>query len=126
METTDTTHNSLIAASKVQGTYVYNPHGEKLGVIDDVMIDKPSGRAAYAIMSFGGFLGVGTDYYPIPWAKLRYDESFGGYIVDIEPRVLEGAPAYAAGAAPRWGDQQYEEGLHRYYGAEPYWGDTWA
>jgi hypothetical protein len=76
-------------------------------------------------MSFGGLLGLGGDYYPIPWAKLKYDSEIGGYVVDIEPRLLEGAPTYAAGAQPRWGDQSYEEGLHRYYGAPPYWGEAW-
>ena len=117
--------NALIEASKVQGTAVYNPAGERLGNIDDVMIEKRSGKAAYAIMSFGGFLGLGGDYHPIPWSKLKYDTTLGGYVVDIEPRMLEGAPAYVAGAQPRWGDQGYEESLHRYYGAPPYWGDTW-
>ncbi len=125
MDTIDLAKSSLIEASKVQGTAVFNPHGEKLGTIHDVMIDKRSGNSAYAIMSFGGFLGMGADYYPIPWAKLKYDTALGGYVVDIEPRVLEGAPAYAAGATPRWGDPAYEEDLHRYYGAAPYWGDTW-
>ena len=120
-----TANNTLIEASKVQGTAVYNPHGERLGNIDDVMIDKRSGKAAYAIMSFGGFLGLGGDYYPIPWGKLKYDSQVGGYVVDIEPRILEGAPAVAAGAQPRWGDQSYEEGLHRYYGAPPYGGEAW-
>jgi sporulation protein YlmC with PRC-barrel domain len=117
--------NPLIEASKVQGTAVYNPQGERLGTIDDVMIEKRSGHAAYAIMSFGGFLGLGGDYRPIPWSKLKFDPQLGGYVVDIEPRLLEGAPTYAAGAEPRWGDQSYEEGLHNYYGVRPYWGDTW-
>ena len=126
MANVETTKPSLIEASKVQGTAVYNPHGERLGTIDDVMIDKRSGVSAYAIMSFGGFLGLGSEYHPIPWSKLTYDRNLGGYVVDIDPRVLEGAPAYAAGAPPRWGDQAYEENLHHYYGALPYWGDTWA
>ncbi len=125
MTSVETADRSLIEASKVQGTAVYNPRGEKLGAIDDVMLDKRSGLSVYAIMSFGGFLGLGGDYYPIPWSKLRYDRKMGGYVVDIEARALEGAPAYAAGATPRWGDRTYEERLHDYYGAAPYWGDTW-
>jgi sporulation protein YlmC with PRC-barrel domain len=125
MANAETTERSLIEASKVQGTAVYNPHGERLGSIDDVVIDKRSGLSVYAVMSFGGFLGLGSDYYPIPWSKLSYDRNLGGYVVDIEPRVLEGAPAYAAGATPRWGDRAYEEDLHSYYGAPPYWGDAW-
>jgi sporulation protein YlmC with PRC-barrel domain len=120
-----TPQSTLIEASKVQGTAVYNPHGERLGSIDDVMIDKNSGLSVYAIMSFGGFLGLGADYRPIPWSKLTYSRTLGGYVVDVDARVLEGAPAYAAGAAPRWGDKTYEEDLHSYYGALPYWGDTW-
>ena len=91
MDSVDIANGSLIEASKVQSTAVYNPHGEKLGSIQDVMIDKRSGNSVYAIMSFGGFLGLGADYYPIPWSKLKYDTSLGGYVVDIEPRVLEGA-----------------------------------
>lgn len=126
MESVETARSSLIDASKVQGTNVFNPHGEKLGSIDDVMLEKYSGKAAYAIMSFGGFLGLGGDYYPIPWSKLKYDTNLGGYVVDIEPRVLEGAPAFGAGASPQWGNKTYEEGLHRHYGAAPYWGDSWA
>lgn len=125
MADVDAVKNPLIEASKVQGTAVYNPSGERLGTIDDVMIEKRSGRAAYAIMSFGGFLGIGGDYHPIPWSKLKYDTALGGYVADIDPSMLEGSPAYAAGAQPRWGDQAYEENLHRYYGAPPYWGDTW-
>ena len=121
-----TTSANLIEASRVQGVNVYNRAAEKLGSIDDVIIEKRTGKTVYAIMSFGGFLGIGEDYHPIPWSKLTYDTKLGGYVVDLDRRVLEGAPAYAAGATPRWGDETYEEGLHRYYGAAPYWGDTWS
>ncbi len=69
------TGGSLIAASKVNGTTVYNTAGEKLGSVYDVMIDKRSGKAAYAIMSFGGFLGIGDSYHPLPWQSLTYDEA---------------------------------------------------
>ncbi len=68
------TGGSLIAASKVNGTTVYNTAGEKLGSVYDVMIDKRSGKAAYAIMSFGGFLSIGDSYHPLPWQSLTYDE----------------------------------------------------
>ena len=118
--------NSLIEASRVRGSAVFNRMGERLGSIDDIMIEKRSGKAAYAIMSFGGFLGIGEDYHPLPWSMLTYNPKLGGYVVDIDSTVLEGAPAYAAGATPRWGDRTYEESLHRHYGAAPYWGDTWV
>ena len=69
---------ALIAASKVQGAEVYNAAGESLGSIHDLMIDKISGNVAYAIMSFGGFLGMGNSYHPLPWPLLQYDTSKGG------------------------------------------------
>jgi sporulation protein YlmC with PRC-barrel domain len=117
----DSQPTSLIEASRVQDTNVYNVAGEKLGAVHDLMIDKRSGTTSYAVVSFGGFLGVGENYFPIPWSKLKYDEKLGGYVTDIEVGELEGAPAYVAGAEPRWGDRAYEEELHRFYGAAPYW-----
>jgi sporulation protein YlmC with PRC-barrel domain len=117
----DSQPTSLIEASRVQDTNVYNAAGEKLGAVHDLMIDKRSGTTSYAVVSFGGFLGVGENYFPIPWSKLKYDEKLGGYVTDIEIGELEGAPAYVAGAEPRWGDRAYEEELHRFYGAAPYW-----
>ena len=94
MENTDETV-SLISASKVQGTNVYNTDGDSLGEVYDVMIDKRSGKVAYAIMSFGGFLGVGEDYHPLPWNTLKYDTRQGGYVVGLTRQQLEGAPTYA-------------------------------
>ena len=86
---------SLIAASKVNGTSVYNSQGESLGSIYDVMIDKRSGEVAYALMLFGGFLGMGKDYHPLPWSMLTYDTEQGGYVVNLDKDSLEGAPRYS-------------------------------
>ena len=72
---------SLIGSDKVEGTAVYDPDQRKIGTVQRVMIDKISGKVAYAVVSFGGFLGIGEDYYPMPWAKLDYDTSLGGYNV---------------------------------------------
>ena len=91
-EMTKITSGSLIAAEKVEGTNVYNLDGEKLGTVDDIMIDKVSGKAIYALMSFGGFLGIGEKYHPLPWSTLKYDESKGGYLVNLNKKMLEGAP----------------------------------
>ena len=102
MENTDETV-SLISASKVQGTNVYNTDGDSLGEVYDVMIDKRSGKVAYAIMSFGGFLGVGEDYHPLPWNTLKYDTRQGGYVVGLTRQQLEGAPTYARTETPAWG-----------------------
>ena len=93
MDTPDET-TSLISAGKVQGTDVYNTGGEKLGDIYDVMLDKRSGRIAYAIMSFGGILGIGKQYHPLPWQTLKYDTRQGGYVVGLTKEALEGGPAF--------------------------------
>ena len=86
---------SLIAADKVEGTSVYDAKGEKMGSIHEVMIDKRSGHVAYAVMSFGGFLGIGDKYHPLPWNMLTYDDNLGGYIVNLDKERLENAPSYA-------------------------------
>lgn len=88
--------SSLISAGKVQGTPVYNPKGERLGSVEDVMIDKLSGVVAYAVLSFGGFLGIGDRHHPLPWQVLDYDTNHGGYVVDLDKETLKGAPSYAA------------------------------
>lgn len=111
---------SLIAASKVNGTEVYNTQGEHLGSVYDVMIDKRSGQVAYAVMSFGGFLGLGETYHPLPWSILTYDTAQGGYVVDLDSSRLEGAPSYRADDPDRWGDREYVRGIDDYYGVAPY------
>jgi sporulation protein YlmC with PRC-barrel domain len=85
---------TLIASDKVEGTSVYGADSKKIGSIENVMIDKRSGKVAYAVLSFGGFLGMGTDHYPLPWSMLKYDESLGGYIVNLSKERLERAPKY--------------------------------
>lgn len=111
----------LISADKVEGTSVYDPTGENLGSIYSVMIDKVSGRVVYAVMSFGGFLGIGERYHPLPWSMLTYDPRQGGYIVDIDRDRLEGAPTYGPGETPEWSDPTWGRTVHDYYGARGYW-----
>jgi sporulation protein YlmC with PRC-barrel domain len=105
----------LIASDKVEGTRVYSRYGERLGTIENFMVDKRSGTVEYAVMSFGGALGVGDRHYPIPWRMLTYDEGEGGYVVDLTPRDLERAPSHRAGASPRY-DREYSADIHDYYG----------
>ncbi len=83
---------SLIASDKVEGTVVYGPDGDKIARIENLMIDKRGGKVAYAVLSFGGFLGMGTDHYPLPWSMLKYDEKRGGYRVNITREQLQNAP----------------------------------
>ena len=113
------TGGQLIAASKVNGTAVYNPDGERLGSIYDVMLEKISGKAAYAIMSFGGFLGIGDRYHPLPWRALTYDPGMGGYVVEIDKSRLENAPSYAANETTAWDDPAYGRRVNDYYGVPP-------
>ena len=120
MYTPDET-TSLISAGKVQGTDVYSTAGEKLGDIYDVMLDKRSGRIAYAIMSFGGILGIGKQYHPLPWQTLKYDTRQEGYVVGLTKETLEGGPAFGTDERPAWGNRTYEQGIHDYYKTEPYW-----
>ena len=110
----DETHR-LIASDKVEGTAVYNRAGERLGSVHNVMIDKYSGQVAYAVMSFGGFLGIGERYHPLPWRALTYDTGLGGYVVDVTREQLEKAPSFGRDEAP-WGDPSYGRGVSGYYG----------
>ena len=111
----------LIASDKVEGTAVYNRAGERLGSVQNVMIDKFSGQVAYAVMSFGGFLGIGERYHPLPWSVLTYDTGLGGYVVDLSREQLEGAPSYAANENVNWSDRGWGSQVHDYYRTRPYW-----
>ena len=105
----------LIASNKVEGTQVYNRAGEHLGGVYNFMVDKFSGQVAYAVMSFGGFLGIGERYHPLPWASLDYDVNQGGYVVDLDRSKLESAPSYAREEDP-WRDPAYASDIDRYWG----------
>lgn len=107
--------SDVISSERVEGTSVYNAAGDKLGSIDDLMIDKLSGQVRYAVLEFGGFLGMGTDRYPIPWNMLKYDTSQDGYVVPLEKAQLEGAPRYTDDAVPDY-DDTYRSSVDKYYG----------
>jgi hypothetical protein len=92
----DETHE-LIASNKVEGTAVYDRNGEKIGTVHNFMVGKRSGRVAYAVVSFGGFLGFGGGYHPLPWNTLTYDEKQGGYVIAIDKERLKNAPKYQDG-----------------------------
>jgi len=106
---------SLIGSDKVEGTSVYRSNGEKIGQIERVMIDKITGKVAYAVMSFGGFLGLGEDYYPVPWSLLTYNERLGGYEVDVSDAQLKAAPKYGRNAAWDWSDRSRGQQIVDYY-----------
>ena len=111
---------SLIGSDKVEGTAVYGPDQRKIGTVQRVMIDKVSGKVAYAVVSFGGFLGMGEDYYPMPWAKLDYDTSLGGYRVDITEEQLKRAPKFNRSTDWNWSDRSRDRTVYDYYN-QPLW-----
>ena len=107
----------LIASNKVEGTAVYNPSGERLGSVYNFMVHKRSGQVAYAVMSFGGFLGIGSNYHPLPWNQLDYDTRLGGYVVNLTKEQLERAPTYSESEADVWNDPAYSRRVDEYYGS---------
>jgi len=114
--------HALIASDRVEGTAVRRPNGDRLGHIERLMIDKVTGQVSYAILSFGGFLGMGTNLLPLPWARLSYNPGFEAYELDIDDGELRRAPSFQANADFDWGDRAQEAELNRYYGIPPYWG----
>ena len=120
--TAEMTGKPLIESDRVEGTTVYDPRGNNIGSIKRLMIEKISGRVAYAVMRFGGFLGMGTEEHSIPWKKLTYDTSLGGYRTDVTEAQLKGAPAFSRDSKWDWSDRNRERELHDYYKAPYYWG----
>lgn len=112
---------TLIASDKVEGTPVYGTDEKKIGKLERVMIDKLTGKVAYAVASFGGFLGIGEDYYPMPWSTLKYDTTLGGYRIGLTKDQLEKAPKYSQSTGWNW-NRDNDRRVHDYYRAEPYWG----
>jgi hypothetical protein len=112
--------HSLIGSDKVEGTAVYRSNGDKVGAIARVMIDKLSGKVAYAVMSFGGFMGIGEEYYPLPWSLLTYNPQLEGYEVNISDQQLQGAPKYSTHETWDW--NRRGQAVDDYYHVPPYWG----
>jgi hypothetical protein len=116
------THD-LIGSDRVEGTNVYRSDGDKVGSIERIMIDKYSGQVAYAVMSFGGFLGIGHEHYPVPWPRLDYNEKLGGYEVNITEEELKIAPKFDPGDKEEWDWNDPDQGkkVYDYYRVRPYW-----
>jgi PRC-barrel domain len=107
---------NLIGSDKVEGTAVYDADDGKIGSIERVMIDKISGRVSYAVLGFGGFLGLGNDHYPLPWQSLKYDTRLGGYRTGVTENQLRGAPSYRNESEWNWSDPARNRALNDYYG----------
>jgi len=111
----------VLSASTLAGDKVVNRAGEDLGKLDEIMIDIPTGRIAYAVLSFGGFLGVGNKLFAIPWSRLAVDEVNKRMILDVDKDTLERAPGFDKDTWPDMSDPSWGAQIHSYYGVEPYW-----
>jgi sporulation protein YlmC with PRC-barrel domain len=109
------TTSSLIASDSVEGTAVYDAQGKRIGKVERLVIDKAGGRVTYAVLSFGGFLGIGADHYPIPWPMLDYDEKLGGYRVDVTEEQLKKAPKLEQGESFEQANRDRDEKVHGYW-----------
>ncbi|MGJ4928461.1 PRC-barrel domain-containing protein [Bradyrhizobium sp. HKCCYLS2038] len=109
-------YGNLIGSDKVEGTAVYGADDNKIGTIERVMIDKLSGRVSYAVLAFGGFLGLGNDRYPLPWQSLKYDTRLGGYVTAVTEDQLRGAPKYSDEREWDWADLATGRKVDDYYG----------
>jgi sporulation protein YlmC with PRC-barrel domain len=120
--TTATGHTSAIRAKKVIGTSVTNNAGEKIGQVEDVVLDKQSNNIMFAVVGFGGFLGMGEKYHPIPWSALDYDEGRESYVVDFTEEQLKAAPAGSIDELTRAdGTYLYRDRAFDYYKTPRYW-----
>ena len=119
--TTHTGHTEAIAASRVIGTAVYNGDGENIGTIEDVMLDKTSNGIMFAVIGFGGFLGIGEKYHAIPWSVLDYQEHRGGYVVPFTKDQLKQAPAHSIKELSGAEGQKARDASYHYYKVDPYW-----
>lgn len=111
----------VMAASTLTGNDVMNLQGENLGDIKAIMLDVPSGRVAYAVLSFGGFLGAGDKLFAVPWSALRLDTDNKCFLLEVDKERLKNAPGFDKDHWPSMADRQWASDVHRYYGAQPYW-----
>ena len=112
----DSEYGNLIGSDKVEGTAVYGADDNKIGSIERVMIDKVSGTVSYAVLGFGGFLGLGNDHYPLPWQSLKYDTRLGGYVTGVTETQLRGGPKFSNEKDWDWADSTGNRSVDDYYG----------
>jgi len=114
----------VLAASTLDGDKVRNASGDDLGSVDDIMIDIPSGRVAYVVLSFGGILGMGNKLFAVPWDALRVDEDEKCFILNVDKRVLESAPGFDKDNWPDMADPDFSTRIYSHYGSKPYWDEA--
>jgi sporulation protein YlmC with PRC-barrel domain len=118
---TSSGHTSAIRAKKVIGTSVMDRTGDKIGEIEDIVLDKQSNSIMFAVVSFGGFLGLAEKYHPLPWAALTFDANNGGYVVDFTEEQLRSAPSDSIDELTKHDGSVYRDRSFEYYHAPRYW-----
>lgn len=121
MSNVQTFSNSPVKASSIIGTDVVNPNGDNLGDIKEVVIDPNTGKVAYAVVSFGGFLTMGEKLFAIPFSSFKYDPTENEYVLDISKERLEAAPGFDADHWPSMSDEKWNRDVYKYYERQPYW-----
>lgn len=117
----DKKYRRVLSASTLEGDKVRNAAGDDLGKVDEIMIDIPSGRIAYAVLSFGGVLRMGNKLFAVPWSALRVDEDEKCFILDVSKQTLESAPGFDKDNWPDMADTTWGSQIFKHYGATPYW-----
>jgi sporulation protein YlmC with PRC-barrel domain len=119
--TTESGHTAAIRANKVIGTAVKDGSGKTIGKVEDIVLDKLSNNIKFAVLSFGGFLGIGEKYHPIPWSLLNYDPEDGNYVVSLSKEQLKEAPADSIHELTKDDGNRYRDAAFDYYKATRYW-----
>lgn len=119
--TTASGHTSAIRASKVIGTSVFNTAGDKIGKVEDVVLDKQSNNIMFAVVGFGGFLGMNEKFHPLPWSTLDYEKARDGYVVNVTKQQLEAAPADKIDELTKGDGDTLRDSVYDYYKAPRYW-----
>lgn len=118
---TQTGHTTAIRASRVIGTSVFNMDGDKIGSVEDVMLDKTSNNVMFAVVGFGGFLGMGEKYHPLPWSTLDYNKDHDGYVVPYSKDQLKNGPADSISELTKDDGMTLRDQTYQYYDAPRYW-----
>ena len=113
--------NSPVKATTIVGSSVFNPKGDSLGVIKEIVIDPRAGKVAYVVVAFGGFLGLGQKLFAIPFSSFAYNVAEGNYILDVSPDRLKEAPGFDADHWPAMSDEKWNLEVYQFYGRSPYW-----
>ena len=118
---TQSGHTTAIRARKVIGTNVKDGAGQKVGEVEDIVLDKQSNQIMFAIVGFGGVLGIGEKFHPVPWSTLNYDKSEDSYVVNLTKEQLQAAPAYTMQELTTGDGSQFRTQVYDYYNAPKYW-----